>query len=106
MGEDLFCRRIADDLEPRALEQAERPAPQVRAGPPVAGGVDRVALEDRHAVLGRPADRRLEQSTGDAATPGSSGDHEADHRPDRLVVQRGQQPGGARAGRSPYAVRS
>ena len=87
-----------DDLEPAALEHRERA--QVGAGRRDArpSDVGRVGLEHGRAVVASVVDGGVQEGSSDAAAPCLLRDDEAHDRPDRRVVDRGEDLGAVEAG--------
>ena len=84
--------RVADDLEAGPLEHRQSPLVDVGRGDPPAGRVRRVGLEHGRAVAPGVIDGRGQQRRRDASPAMPSRDDEADDRPDRRVVDRGEDP--------------
>ena len=74
--------------KPGRREQADRAAPLRRSGPRRASGINRIALEQGQAVLLSEIDHLGEQRMGDPTMARPGRDDEADHRGDRLIIDR------------------
>lgn len=75
-----------DDREAGSLEHSKGARIGRSRGHAAARRIDRIGLDESCAVVAGVLDGRVQESPGDPLPPGLPGHDEADHRPDRLVV--------------------